>query len=150
MIPTERSRESRGPRRPRARPHARRPGAAARDRPTLSAELRPVAEYHLGWRDEQGVLGGGDGGKGVRPALAVLSAEAVGADAALGVPGAVAVELVHNFSLIHDDVIDEDAERRHRPTVWHVFGVGAAVIVGDALLALAQQAVLDPSRSCSA
>lgn len=111
---------------------------------TLSPELQPVAEYHLGWRDERGELIGGDGGKGVRPALAVLSAEAVGADATIGVPGGVAVELVHNFSLIHDDVIDEDVERRHRPTVWALFGIGRAVIAGDALLALAQQIVLDP------
>ncbi|HVB06989.1 MAG TPA: polyprenyl synthetase family protein [Acidimicrobiales bacterium] len=110
----------------------------------LSPELRPVAEYHLGWRDERGALVGGDGGKGVRPALSVLSAEAVGAEASVGVPGAVAVELVHNFSLIHDDVIDEDVERRHRPTVWALYGIGPAVIAGDALLALAQQVVLGP------
>ncbi|HWD24755.1 MAG TPA: polyprenyl synthetase family protein, partial [Acidimicrobiales bacterium] len=50
-----------------------------------------------------------------------------------------------NFSLIHDDVIDGDAERRHKPSVWSLFGVGRAIIVGDALVALAQQVVLDPS-----
>jgi geranylgeranyl diphosphate synthase type I len=114
---------------------------AAIDR--LSPDLRPIAEYHLGWSDATGRPSGGNGGKGVRPALAVLSAEAVGADAAFGVPGGVAVELVHNFSLIHDDVIDEDVERRHRTTVWAQFGIGPAVIVGDALLALALQVVLD-------
>lgn len=111
----------------------------------LSPELQPIAEYHLGWVDANGRSVGGDGGKGVRQALAVLSAEAVGADGQLGVPGAVAVELVHNFSLIHDDVMDEDAERRHRPTVWALFGIGRAVIAGDALLALAQQIMLDPA-----
>lgn len=111
----------------------------------LCGEVRSVAEYHFGWSDADGhAVGGGDGGKGVRPALSMLSAEIVGADAVFGVPGGVAVELVHNFSLIHDDVIDGDAERRHRPSVWSVFGVGRAVIVGDALLALAQQVVLDP------
>ena len=115
---------------------------AAVDR--LSPELRPLAAYHLGWVDARGEPVGGDGGKGVRQALAVLSAEAVGAHGSVGTPGAVAVELVHNFSLIHDDVIDEDAERRHRPTVWALFGIGRAVIVGDALLALAQQVVLRP------
>ena len=108
----------------------------------LSDELRPVAEYHLGWRDAKGNATGSDGGKGVRPALAVLSAEAVGAPGSVGVPGAVAIELVHNFSLIHDDVMDNDAERRHRPTVWAVFGIGQAVIVGDALLVLADQVLL--------
>lgn len=112
----------------------------------LSGEVRLVAEYHFGWCDAEGhPVGGGDSGKGVRPALAVLSAEVVGASAVFGIPAGVAVELVHNFSLIHDDVIDGDAERRHRPSVWSVFGVGRAVIVGDALLALAQQVVLDPS-----
>jgi geranylgeranyl diphosphate synthase type I len=111
---------------------------------TLTDEIRPVAEYHHGWSDAEGRPTGSDGGKGFRPALAVLSAEAVGGAASQGVPGAVAVELVHNFSLIHDDVIDGDTERRHRPTVWSIFGVGRAVIVGDALLALAQQVVLDP------
>jgi geranylgeranyl diphosphate synthase type I len=113
----------------------------------LSPELRPVAEYHLGWVDAEGRPADAGGGKGVRPALALLSAEAVGAPAATGIPGAVAVELVHNFSLIHDDVIDGDAERRHRPTVWAMFGIGRAVIAGDALLALAQQVVLDPSKT---
>ena len=114
----------------------------------LSGDVRLVAEYHFGWSDAEGhPVGGGDGGKGVRPALAVLSAEIVGATPAFGIPGGVAVELVHNFSLIHDDVIDGDAERRHRPSVWSLFGVGRAVIVGDALLALAQQVVLDPARA---
>ncbi|HLI15227.1 MAG TPA: polyprenyl synthetase family protein [Acidimicrobiales bacterium] len=117
---------------------------------TLSPELRPLAEYHLGWRDASGDAVESDGGKGIRPALAVLSAEAVGAPGEVGVPGAVAVELVHNFSLIHDDVIDEDAERRHRPTVWALFGVGQAVIVGDALIALAQQVVLGPDAAAGA
>ncbi len=110
----------------------------------LSPELRPLAAYHLGWCDADGRPSADDGGKGVRPALAILSAEAVGAHQAYGVPGGVAVELVHNFSLIHDDVIDEDAERRHRPTVWSLFGIGRAVIVGDAMQALAQQVILDP------
>lgn len=110
----------------------------------LSPELRPLATYHLGWSDADGRPCGGDGGKGVRPALSVLSAEAVGAAPVFGVPGGVAIELVHNFSLIHDDVIDEDAERRHRPTIWSLFGIGRAVIAGDALVALAQQVLLDP------
>ena len=56
---------------------------------------------------------------------------------------AVAVELVHNFSLLHDDIMDDDTERRHRPTAWTVFGVGAAILAGDALLALAQDLLLE-------
>ena len=114
---------------------------------TLTDEIRPVAEYHHGWTDEHGKPTGSDGGKGLRPARAVLSAEAVGASAAHGVAGAVSVELVHNFSLIHDDLVDGDTERRHHATVWALFGVGPAVIVGDALLALAQQVLLDPTST---
>ena len=60
-------------------------------------------------------------------------------------PGAVAVELVHNFSLLHDDIIDGDRERRHRPTVWALFGVGEAIIVGDALAHPRQPVLLDAS-----
>jgi geranylgeranyl diphosphate synthase, type I len=117
---------------------------AAVDR--LDPELRPLAAYHLGWCDEHGAPTSQGGGKGIRPALAVLSAEAAGTggtggDGAPGVPGAVAIELVHNFSLLHDDVVDGDRERRHRPTVWALFGVGPAIIAGDALLALAQQTI---------
>jgi geranylgeranyl diphosphate synthase, type I len=113
---------------------------------SLSEQVRPVAEYHFGWRDAEGKLVEHDGGKGIRPALAVLSAEAVGAQPQFGIPGAVAVELVHNFSLIHDDVVDHDAERRHRPSVWALFGIGKAVIVGDALSALAEQCLLEADR----
>ncbi len=109
----------------------------------LSPEVRPLARYHFGFDDAHGNPAGRPDGKGVRPALSVLSAEAVGGEATSGVPGAVAVELVHNFSLIHDDVIDNDKERRHRPTVWAIWGVGRAIIAGDALLALAQEVLLE-------
>jgi geranylgeranyl diphosphate synthase type I len=110
----------------------------------LAPELRPVVAYHLGFADREGRPVSGEGGKAVRPALAFLSAEAAGAKATVAMPGAVAVELVHNFSLLHDDVMDRDMERRHRPTAWALFGVGQAIITGDALLVLAQQTVLDP------
>ena len=102
----------------------------------LSPEVRMVAAYHLG-------LDGRGAGKALRPALALLSARAAGAAPERGVPAAVAVELVHNFSLIHDDIMDGDTERRHRPTAWTVFGVGAAILAGDALLALAQDILLE-------
>jgi geranylgeranyl diphosphate synthase type I len=75
--------------------------------------------------------------------LALLSAQAVGAPAEVGMPGAVAVELVHNFSLLHDDLMDHDAERRHRATVWAVWGPSTAILVGDAMLALAYQVLAD-------
>ncbi|MBO0806375.1 MAG: polyprenyl synthetase family protein, partial [Nocardiopsaceae bacterium] len=66
-----------------------------------------------------------------------------GATAERGVTPAVAVELVHNFSLLHDDIMDNDLERHHRPTAWTVFGVGAAILAGDALLALANDLLLE-------
>jgi geranylgeranyl diphosphate synthase type I len=109
----------------------------------LAPEIRRCATYHLGWTDAAGYPSGAPGGKGVRPALAVLSAEAAWAAAEVGVAGGVAVELVHNYSLIHDDIIDEDTERHHRPTVWSVFGIGAAIIAGDALENLAHQVLLE-------
>jgi len=102
-----------------------------------------IASYHLGWTDTAGVPTRGDGGKAVRPALATLSAQAAGAPARTGVPGAVAVELVHNFSLVHDDVMDSDTERRHRPTVWALWGVPSAILTGDAMLTVANEVLLD-------
>jgi geranylgeranyl diphosphate synthase type I len=109
----------------------------------LTPELLAPAEYHLGWRDAEGRAIEAPGGKFVRASLAILSAESAGADPEVALPGAAAVELVHNFSLIHDDIVDGDRTRRHRPTVWSLFGVGTAIIVGDALLALANQLLLE-------
>lgn len=103
----------------------------------LPEVMRRVAGYHFGWWDAQGVPSSADGGKALRPALVLLCAEAAGGDPADAVPAAVAVELVHNFSLLHDDIMDGDTTRRHRPTAWTVFGTGPAVLAGDALLSLA-------------
>lgn len=105
----------------------------------LSPAVRQVSAYHFGWIDADGKPVDGNGGKAVRPALALLSARAGGAAPDVGIPGALAVELVHNFSLLHDDVMDGDRERRHRPTAWTVFGESAAILAGDALLTLAFQ-----------
>jgi geranylgeranyl diphosphate synthase type I len=112
----------------------------------LSPEVGAVAAYHLGLADAQGRPPGpghGGSGKALRPALALLSAQAAGAAPERGVAPAAAVELVHNFSLLHDDIMDGDTERRHRPTAWTVFGIGPAILAGDALLALAQDALLE-------
>ncbi|MCP2245033.1 family 2 encapsulin nanocompartment cargo protein polyprenyl transferase [Lentzea aerocolonigenes] len=103
----------------------------------LPPSLRAVAEYHHGWRDEYGNPVLGNSGKAIRPALVLLAAEAVGGSADSAVPAAVAVELIHNFSLLHDDVMDGDTTRRHRATAWTVFGVNSAILAGDALQALA-------------
>src|SRR5665213_3316277 len=97
-------------------------------------QMRAIAGYHFGWLDTDGHPVAGNGGKAIRSTLAVLGAEAGGGTAAQGVPAAVAVELVHNFSLLHDDIMDRDVERRHRPTAWVVFGDGQAILAGNAML----------------
>ncbi|MER5548277.1 polyprenyl synthetase family protein [Streptomyces sp. NPDC002589] len=96
-----------------------------------------MAAYSFGWCEVGGAPAAAPGGKGVRQALAVLGAEAAGADGRAGVPAAVAVELVHAFSLLHDDIMDGDPMRRGRPAVWKAYGTGPAVLAGDALFALA-------------
>ena len=111
-------------------------------RPALAAavgRLHPwvaeMARYALG-RDAGRRRALTGGGKGIRQALAVLGAQAVGGEPRAGVPAAVAVELVHTFSLLHDDIMDGDALRRGRPAVWKAYGTGPAVLAGDALFAL--------------
>ncbi|MFD8982322.1 family 2 encapsulin nanocompartment cargo protein polyprenyl transferase [Streptomyces sp. NPDC059564] len=110
---------------------------------SLPGSMRRVAMYHFGWEDEDGRPTAGHAGKAIRPALVLASAQALGGpragdpDAQGAVRAAVAVELAHNFTLLHDDVIDKDARRRGRPTAWTVFGIPDAIIAGDAVMALA-------------
>lgn len=104
---------------------------------TLPPAVQRVAAYHFGWCDENGLPDDAAAGKSLRPALVLLAAEAAGGPPDSGVPAAVAVELVHNFSLLHDDVMDGDTTRRHRRTAWTVFGADTAILTGDALLTLA-------------
>jgi geranylgeranyl diphosphate synthase, type I len=103
----------------------------------LPASSSRVASYHFGWTDEEGKPACGHAGKAIRPALALLCAQAAGGNPEAAIPAAVAVELVHNFSILHDDVMDRDQMRRHRPAAWTVFGAADAILTGDALLALA-------------
>ncbi|WP_405406819.1 polyprenyl synthetase family protein [Streptomyces sp. NBC_01104] len=126
-------------------------------RPALGravATLHPwhaeITAYSLGWDGPDGRAVPGAQGKGVRQALAVLGAEAVGAQAGSAVPGAVAVELIHTFSLLHDDIMDGDETRRQRATAWKAYGTGPAVLAGDALFALAVQTLAAaPGGSCA-
>lgn len=103
----------------------------------LHPTLARVAAYHRGWVDADGSPAGEASGKALRPALALLGADAAHVPADVALPAAVAVELVHDFSLLHDDLMDGDTERRHRPTAWTVFGMPAALLAGDGLLAVA-------------
>ena len=103
---------------------------------SLPAEMRQIAGYHAGWWDAEGQPVP-HAGKAVRPTLTLACARAAGICGEAAARAGAAVELVHDFSLLHDDVMDGDLTRRHRPTAWTVFGVGQAILVGDALLASA-------------
>ncbi|MFF4369895.1 family 2 encapsulin nanocompartment cargo protein polyprenyl transferase [Streptomyces sp. NPDC001594] len=120
---------------------------------SLPAPTRRVAMYHFGWADEDGGPAAVGAGKAIRPALVLASARALGGPQ--GSPGsavraAAAVELAHNFTLLHDDVIDNDARRRGRPTAWTVFGIPDALLTGDAMMALALRLLADDPHPASA
>src|SRR3954471_12549475 len=82
-----------------------------------TAGVYEMCRYHLG------LDGSGSSGKRMRPVLGLLASAAVTGDRQRALPGAAAVELGHNFSLVHDDIEDRDVERRHRPTLWSIHGV---------------------------
>ncbi|WP_354641224.1 family 2 encapsulin nanocompartment cargo protein polyprenyl transferase [Kitasatospora camelliae] len=103
---------------------------------SLPGAMRLIAGYHFGWWEADGTPAVGGSGKAIRPAMVLAAAQAVGGRAADAVRAAAAVELVHNFTLLHDDVIDRDPTRRHRPTVWRVFGTTEAILAGDAMHSL--------------
>ncbi|MFE9402429.1 polyprenyl synthetase family protein [Streptomyces sp. NPDC006530] len=117
---------------------------------SLPGALRRVAMYHFGWEHADGTPAGTPAGTPIRPALVLAAATALGGRPEAAVRAASAVELVHHFTLLHDDVIDEDATPRERPTAWTVFGTPDAVLVGDALLALALRLVADEGLRVSA
>jgi geranylgeranyl diphosphate synthase type I len=107
----------------------------------LPRALRHIAGYHAGWWEADGTPreDSWGGGKAIRPALTLACATVVGGPEAVpdAVPAAVAVELVHDFSLLHDDVMDRDTTRRGRPAAWTVFGADQALLAGTALLTVA-------------
>ncbi|WP_424211832.1 family 2 encapsulin nanocompartment cargo protein polyprenyl transferase [Streptomyces sp. BI20] len=111
----------------------------------LPPGVRGVARYHFGWTDADGrpAPPGAAGGKAIRPALVLAAARALGGGDRDAVRAAAAVEIAHNFTLLHDDVIDEDRRRRGRATAWTVFGVPATVIAGDALAAAAVRLLVE-------
>lgn len=119
--------------------------------PKLEDEMRTVLQnddpalpthygmlhYHLGWMDEQLRPQQLPAGKRLRPMLCLLACAEVGGEPAQALAAGAGIELLHNFSLIHDDIEDGDEMRRHRPTVWKVWGVPQAVNAGDAMFTLA-------------
>lgn len=106
-----------------------------------------MARYHLGMIDSAGNATDPDvrravQGKRIRPMLALLTCAAVGGNAATAGPLAAAIELLHNFTLIHDDIQDRSPNRRHRATVWRIWGDAQAINAGDAMFAAAQLTLL--------
>lgn len=97
--------------------------------------------YHLGWLDAQLRPEKADAGKRLRPLLCLLTCEAAGGQWQRAVPAAAALELVHNFSLLHDDIEDQSATRRGRAAVWKVWGLAHGINSGDAMLMLARLAL---------
>lgn len=120
-------------------------GAIASASPDL--DLYRWARYHLGWYDESlQPMSLADrrkhGGKRLRGVLTVLACEAAGGSGQVAASAGAAIEFIHNFSLVHDDVEDNDEERRHRPTVWKLWGIPHAINVGSNMQAMVDAAVL--------
>lgn len=110
----------------------------------LSLPLYQTHSYYMGWTEQDGSRpagSGGSGGKRLRPTLALLAAEAAGGRPERAMPVAVSLEYVHNFSLIHDDLEDQDRIRHHRPTVWAVWGEPTAIVSGNAMLKIADRSL---------
>ena len=106
------------------------------DRDPSTHGLYEMVRYHLALDGS-----GASGGKRIRPLLGLLAYASITGEHARALPGAAAVELGHNFSLVHDDIEDGDVERRHRPTLWTVHGVPQAINAGDTLFSLSRIAL---------
>ncbi|MCU0521299.1 MAG: polyprenyl synthetase family protein [Anaerolineae bacterium] len=104
--------------------------------------LLGMIRYHMGWVDQEFRPTQGATGKRIRPAVLLLAAESVGGCWERALPAAAAVELLHNFTLIHDDIEDRDTLRRGRPTLWSLWGIPQAINAGDALYAMSYRALL--------
>jgi geranylgeranyl diphosphate synthase type I len=105
------------------------------------SELRSMLSYHMGWQGEgSGVKAQG---KRIRPLLTLISCAGTGGNWEEALPAAAGIELIHNFSLIHDDIEDHSEMRRGRQTVWSIWGVPQAVNAGDLMFSLARNCVLD-------
>jgi geranylgeranyl diphosphate synthase, type I len=123
--------------------------------PALEAEMRVVLRadsdrpnlfygmmhYHMGWVDGELNPASINSGKRIRPILCLLTCAAAGGDWRQAVPAAAAIELLHNFSLIHDDIEDASPTRRGRPTLWQLWGIEQAINSGDAMFALSHLAL---------
>ncbi len=110
-------------------------------------EMYTMLAYHMGWEGEG--AGPEARGKRIRPLLVLLCTAAAGGDWQRALPAAAAVELVHNFSLIHDDIQDQSPQRRGRATVWTKWGIAQAINAGDTLFSLGQLSMLGLAETVS-
>ena len=131
-------------------------GAALREALDKDRPAFDLLRYYMGWVDPQGNPAAGTEGKYVRPTLCLFSCEAVGGSRENAMPAAAALELIHNFSLIHDDIQDHDETRHHRKTLWAIWGIPKALVAGNVLRIVAdstldnlQSAGVPPSRVIS-
>ena len=139
--------------------------------PQIDTELREITRsphhslgtyygmlhYHLGWADEELQPIQTPSGKRLRPLLCLLSCQASGGEPSQALPAACAIELIHNFSLVHDDIQDGSQTRRGRRAVWDIWGLDQGINAGDGLFALAHLALhrlsdrgVPPSRQLAA
>lgn len=112
--------------------------AVRREQTGVAPILWEIVDYQFGWDlgPDQIILFKKVSGKKIRPALMALVAQAISGSYRHVLPAGAALEFIHNFTLIHDDVMDESLERRHRPAVWTRWGTVQAINAGDALFAL--------------
>ena len=107
-------------------------------------DINVPLQYHLGWTDKEGKPAAtpASQGKALRPTLCMFACEALEGDLNHAVSAAASIELIHNFSLIHDDIQDQDLERRHQPTVWALWGLPRALVAGDSMQCLGDLSTL--------
>ena len=105
-----------------------------------SPALKDMLAYHMGWAENEK---NGGHGKRIRPLITLLCTGAFDTPVENALPAAVAIEFLHNFTLIHDDIEDESSRRHGRPTLWTQWGVAQAINAGDALFSIAQLSMLD-------
>jgi geranylgeranyl diphosphate synthase type I len=110
-------------------------GVIARVEDERTRELYAMVRYHMGLDSDA------PRGKRMRPLIGLLAYQSIAGDHAAALPGAAAVEMGHNFSLVHDDIEDHGTERRHRPALWTVSGVPQAINTGDTLFTLSRMAL---------
>ena len=103
--------------------------------------LYDMLRYCMGWSDAYGAPLETKKGKGIRPSLCLFTCDALGGDIEKALPAAVALELIHNFSLIHDEIQDSDEIRHHRPTLWNVWGIPKALVAGNVMRVLADKSM---------